>query len=75
MITRRKLIPAAAGVVALGGLGRLSGVAAEDATPGASPAVLPVGSPVDLTRAGSRGNLRGFSEEERNSLYFRAGSI
>lgn len=46
MITRRKLIPAAAGVVALGGLGRLSGVAAEDATPGASPAVLPVGSPV-----------------------------
>ncbi|HET9660415.1 MAG TPA: transporter substrate-binding domain-containing protein [Thermomicrobiales bacterium] len=46
MITRRKLIPAAAGVVALGGLGRLGGVAAQDATPGSSPVALPVGSPV-----------------------------
>lgn len=46
MITRRTFIPAAAGLVALGGLGRLAGTAAQDATPGASPAALPVGSPV-----------------------------
>ncbi len=37
MITRRKLIPAAAaGAVALGGLSRISGVAAQDATPAVS---------------------------------------
>lgn len=39
MITRRKFIPATAGLVALGGLGRLGGAAAQDATPGASPVV------------------------------------
>jgi polar amino acid transport system substrate-binding protein len=46
VITRRKFIPAAAGVVALGGIGRLASVAAQDATPGASPAASPVASPV-----------------------------
>ncbi len=54
MITRRKFIPAAAGVVALGGLGRLGGVAAQDATPAASPVVasideLPLRNPGKLT--------------------------
>lgn len=54
MITRRKFIPAAAGVVALGGLGRLGSVAAQDATPAVSPVVasideLPLRNPGKLT--------------------------
>lgn len=54
MITRRKFIPAAAGVMALGGLGRLGSVAAQDATPAVSPVVasideLPLRNPGKLT--------------------------
>ncbi len=37
MTTRRTFIPAAAGVVALAGLGRFGSAGAQDATPGASP--------------------------------------
>ncbi len=51
MITRRKFIPAAAGVVALGGLGRLGGVAAQDATPAASPVVASIDE-LPLRKAG-----------------------
>jgi polar amino acid transport system substrate-binding protein len=56
MITRRKFIPAAAGIAALGGLGKFGSLAAQDATPGAaaSPVVasideLPLKNPGKLT--------------------------
>ena len=55
MITRRTFIPAAAGIVALGGLGRFQGVLAQDATPMASPMASPVVASIDelpLKKAG-----------------------
>lgn len=51
MITRRKFIPAAAGLVALGGLGRLGDVAAHAATPIASPVVASIDE-LPLKKAG-----------------------
>ena len=59
MITRRKLIPAAAGVVALGGLGKIGSVGAQDATPGASPvaAASPVVASIDELPLKNAGQL------------------
>ncbi len=72
MITRRKFIPAAAGVAALGGLGKFGSLAAQDATPGASPvaAASPVVASIDELPLKNPGQLTVHADQPLYAPWF-----
>src|SRR5215203_3482892 len=72
MITRRKLIPAAAGVAALGGLGKFDAAGAQDATPGASPvaAASPVVASIDELPLKNPGQLTVHADQPLYAPWF-----
>jgi polar amino acid transport system substrate-binding protein len=72
MTTRRTFIPAAAGVVALAGLGRFGAAGAQDATPGASPvaAASPVVASIDELPLKNAGKLTVHADQPLYAPWF-----